>query len=130
MCPYGNELELLFCGGFFWCGGNEKNCPFVTEPYIYVSFIALSRTTMKSSAELWVGSACLSNFNFSSSGDDNDDETELSLLTSHLSLSPEGGCTGGYVLWSCVGGASILRVDIRGICLRKKANLHSLINLG
>ena len=40
-----------------------------------------------------------------SSGDDNDNKTELSLLTSHLSLSLEGGSTGGHVLWPCVGGA-------------------------
>ena len=42
---------------------------------------------------------------FTSSCDDNDDETEMLLLTSHLSLSLEGGSTGGHVLWPCVGGA-------------------------
>ena len=49
-----------------------------------------------------------------SSCDDNDDETEMSLLTSHLSLSLEGGSTGGHFLWSGVGGAKYF------ICRRQR----------
>ena len=56
---------------------------------------------------------------FTSSCDDNDDETEMSLLTSHLSLWREVALPAMFYgpVWE---GPSILCVDIRGICQRKR----------
>ena len=62
------------------------------------------------------------------SGDDNDHETEMSLLTSPLSLSREVALAAMFYgpVWE---GPSILYVDIRGICLRKSLHLITLVQL-
>ena len=56
---------------------------------------------------------------FTSSCDDNDDETEMSLLTSHRSLWREVALAAMFYgpVWE---RPSILYVDIRGICQRKR----------
>ena len=61
-----------------------------------------------------------------SSCDDNDDETEMSLLTSHLSLWREVALAAMFYgpVWE---GPSLLRVDIGGICLRKQ--VHGVLSV-